>query len=348
MKHTRSKLRGIVRLIHSFAASCGEFDPPWIKMTELDMDAVRQPHSEEDGKTPLDHEANALAVSYGHVTTHITEFAKLQYQLVGVAYALAGAILTFLGGGTAKPQLILFFPVIFCGIVWVQLYLHSNIKSYGRYLNFKLRPRMEEIINTGIPIPKRQSIWDWEDYYDSLLATAQTSSSLWQRVRQVFSPKTAVRLLSVFIVVLPLIPAGLTYLLYPTYVPTASVACISIPVINFTFATATLEDCTALRVDTVIIAITLALFILVYMANQQWSAREKARISAEEKDELLETIKQLQKRGKFPAAEEIVQLIKQKYPSDKSLIQRAIDLAASEDLVPSATQAKEPTQASMK
>jgi hypothetical protein len=31
MKHTRSKLRGIVRLIHSFAASCGEFDPPWIK-----------------------------------------------------------------------------------------------------------------------------------------------------------------------------------------------------------------------------------------------------------------------------------------------------------------------------
>jgi hypothetical protein len=34
MKHTRSKLRGIVRLIHSFAASCGEFDPPWIKAVE--------------------------------------------------------------------------------------------------------------------------------------------------------------------------------------------------------------------------------------------------------------------------------------------------------------------------
>jgi hypothetical protein len=33
MKHTRSKLRGIVRLIHSFAASCGEFDPPWIKLS---------------------------------------------------------------------------------------------------------------------------------------------------------------------------------------------------------------------------------------------------------------------------------------------------------------------------
>jgi hypothetical protein len=46
MKHTRSKLRGIVRLIHSFAASCGEFDPPWIKFIATTIVEVRQPHKD--------------------------------------------------------------------------------------------------------------------------------------------------------------------------------------------------------------------------------------------------------------------------------------------------------------
>ncbi|MEZ4672590.1 MAG: hypothetical protein R3E39_32215 [Anaerolineae bacterium] len=304
-------------------------------MSDFDTDAIRPPHIEEDGKTPLDHEANALSVAYGHVTTHITEFAKLQYQLVGIAYALAGAILTFLGGGTAKPQLILFFPVIFCGIVWVQLYLHSNIKSYGRYLNFRLRPRMEEVINSGFPTTEYHKVWDWEDYYDSLLAaTPHETTSILRRIVRLFTPKTAVRLLSVIIVILPLLPAGLTYVLYPTYVPTAGVECISLPIMNFAFSTASENECTVVRIDTVIIVLTIVLFLLVYIANMQWSAKEKVRVDTERGEKLIELIKQLQRSGRFSEADVVVQTIKREYPEEELLVQRAIDLADSENLVP--------------
>jgi hypothetical protein len=68
-------------------------------------------------------EVEALMEDYRRSSNHITEFAKLQYQLVGLAYTVAGTAIALGVNSTSQFQssLLLLFPIVFCGIVWVQL-----------------------------------------------------------------------------------------------------------------------------------------------------------------------------------------------------------------------------------
>jgi tetratricopeptide (TPR) repeat protein len=126
--------------------------------------------SDDPDSAPLRPEVEALMEDYRRASNHITEFAKLQYQLVGLAYTVAGTAIALGVNSSSQLQstLLLLFPPVFCGIVWVQLYLHTNIKSIGIYTYFQLRPRMEAIINPDpSPFSKYTSVWEWEDYYEN-------------------------------------------------------------------------------------------------------------------------------------------------------------------------------------
>jgi len=148
---------------------------------------------------------SALTTSYAHATTHIAEFSKLQYQLVAIAYGLAGAAIAFFGNQLGQPgaqlqgTFLLFLPPIFFAIAFVQIYLHTQIKRYGRYVEHDLRPKMEAVIEADLGLNENShlSIWDWETVYVKDVAPSRLSRfHTW-----------IVRILSLLIMVLPLIPA---------------------------------------------------------------------------------------------------------------------------------------------
>jgi len=127
----------------------------------------------------------AVSEEYNHVTDSIGKFASLQYQLVGLAYTLIGAIITVLLATFSKDAtpatlttvkfLILFFPPIFCVTTLIQLYLHKQIKLYGRYTYQHLRPQMNRTIFNDSPKDTQdkwttdddQWVWGWEKFYRS-------------------------------------------------------------------------------------------------------------------------------------------------------------------------------------
>lgn len=148
---------------------------------------------------------SALTTSYAHATTHIAEFSKLQYQLVAIAYGLAGAAIAFFGnqlgqsGTQFQGTFLLFLPPIFFAIAFVQIYLHTQIKRYGRYVEYDLRPKMEAIIEADLGLNENShlSFWDWETVYiKDIVPSKLARFHTW-----------IVRILSLLIMVLPLIPA---------------------------------------------------------------------------------------------------------------------------------------------
>jgi hypothetical protein len=117
----------------------------------------------------IQYEFEALIEDYKRMSRNIADFTKLQYQLAGLTYIIAFAILIVLSSSisTSEFLIILFFPPVFYAVVLVQLYLHSEIKSHSRYINFRLRPRMESIINFGLSSDVgRHVVWDWDEYYE--------------------------------------------------------------------------------------------------------------------------------------------------------------------------------------
>jgi heme/copper-type cytochrome/quinol oxidase subunit 4 len=204
----------------------------------------------------VDHEVTALVEDYRRVSTHITEYAKLQYQLIGVAYAIVGAALALWGSSTSQlqPLLILFFPPVFCAIVLVQLYLHSSIKSLSRYINFRLRPRMEAIINSEHPSTiKPRTIWGWEEYY----------------VQSHRIPRFIIRQLGSVIIFLALLP-GIGALL--SYWLIASTPWPASEQVWFTL-------------DAVAVFLTFALIVFVKMVNEHWWRIEKEQLAKQQLSE---------------------------------------------------------------
>lgn len=181
-------------------------------MAEIADEAVRiETHVGDDAIV------SALNQAYAHATTHIAEFAKLQYQLVAIAYGLAGAAIAFFATGTnqalgsqtglqVEGTFILFLPPIFYAISFVQIYLHAQIKRYGRYVNFDLRPKMEALIQVRLGIKDELGVpfWNWEDIY--------VENNPESRLAKVHS--VSVRVLSLIIMVLPLVPAIAAIFLY--------------------------------------------------------------------------------------------------------------------------------------
>lgn len=193
-------------------------------------------------------EVVALLEDYNRISTQILEFKKLQYQLVGVTYAIGGAALTLWGTSIQpKPFAILFFPPLFCAIVLVQLYLHSHIKSSARFINFRLRPRMEAIINSGsLQHPSFHVIWDWEEYY----------------VQSHAIPRFIIRKLGSVIILLALIPALASIFIFFLMNP--------LPLSALTFF-----EQLWLWIDFAMILLTLFLFFFVHMINEKWWNVEK-------------------------------------------------------------------------
>ena len=115
----------------------------------------------------IEYEIAALTEDFKQMRTHIEEYTKLQFQLIGVAYAIAGAALALWGGLTSGPKSLslLVFPPVFCGLALAQLYLHSSIKLASRYINFNIRPRMETIISLENDYEGYGTVWGWEEYY---------------------------------------------------------------------------------------------------------------------------------------------------------------------------------------
>jgi hypothetical protein len=163
---------------------------------------------------------SALTSAYSHATTHIAEFAKLQYQLVAIAYGLAGAAIAFFGsqvtpqlgsvltGAQLQSTFLLFLPPIFYAISFVQIYLHTQIKRYGRYVSYDLRPKMEAIIEARLRIEQSFSqglkFWNWETVYEE-----DIKQSLLSKIHS-----WIVRALSLLIMILPVVPAVASIGLY--------------------------------------------------------------------------------------------------------------------------------------
>lgn len=166
-------------------------------MMETD-DAIQNKRQKAD-----DIFASALIASYDHATSHISEFAKLQYQLVAVAYGLAGAAIVFFNDQLTQSQshiqkmFLLVLPAVFYALVFVQIYLHSQIKKYGRYINYKLRPKMEAIVQASLNTSDTVDLWDWEESYKHGL-----SPTIIARVESIVT-----RILSLLVIALPLVPA---------------------------------------------------------------------------------------------------------------------------------------------
>ncbi len=204
----------------------------------------------------IEHEVSALTEEYRRVSTQVSEHSKLQYQLVGVVYAIGGTALSLWGSSSSQPQplAILFFPPLFCAIVFVQLYLHSSIKSSARYINFRLRPRMEAIINAGLPQQaEHRKIWDWEEYY-------------------VHSHRVArfiIRQLGSVIIVLALLPAVGAILVYLLIRPTAAG-----PITQFEQIWFLIDVATA--------SLTFALIVIVKLINERWWKNEKEQQAKQE------------------------------------------------------------------
>lgn len=202
--------------------------------------------SEKESTSVIEYEIAALIEDYKRISTHIAEYAKLQYQLVGVAYAIAGTALALWGSSMSPPQPlpILFFPPIFCAIVLVQLYLHSSIKSLARYINFRLRPRMEAIINSRLPPhSERSTIWGWEEYY----------------VQSHRIPRFIIRQLGSVIIVLALLPAVGALMLYWLLAPIPWSATEQVWVV----------------LDVAAVLLTFALIVFVKLINEHWWRVEK-------------------------------------------------------------------------
>ncbi|MBK8033816.1 MAG: hypothetical protein IPK17_30820 [Chloroflexi bacterium] len=165
----------------------------------IDLDDAAPRHRRPESEALI----GALIASYDHATSHISEFAKLQYQLVAIAYGLAGAAIAFFGDQLTQPQVqvqgtfLLALPVIFYALVFVQVYLHSQIKRYGRYVNYKLRPKMEAIVQTQLKTTEQVALWDWEETYKHGI-----TKSIGTAIEGLAS-----RILSLLILALPLIPA---------------------------------------------------------------------------------------------------------------------------------------------
>jgi hypothetical protein len=163
---------------------------------------------------------SALTSAYSHATTHIAEFAKLQYQLVAIAYGLAGAAIAFFGsqltpqlgsvltGAQLQSTFLLFLPPIFYAISFVQIYLHTQIKRYGRYVSYDLRPKMEAVIEARLRIEQSFSqglkFWNWETVYEE-----DIKQSLLSKIHS-----WIVRALSLLIMILPVVPAVASIGLY--------------------------------------------------------------------------------------------------------------------------------------
>ena len=200
-------------------------------------------------KISIDYEVTALVEEFRRVSAQIEDHSKLQYQLVGVAYAIVGAALSLWGSSSSQPQplAILFFPPIFCAIVFVQLYLHSSIKSSGRYINFRLRPRMEAIINAGAATTaKHRQVWDLEEYY------VQS-----HRISRFF-----IRQLGSIIIVLALLPAVGAMLVYLLVKSTPLVGQSLIEQIGF-------------WIDISLIAFSFLLIVIVKLINERWWKTEQ-------------------------------------------------------------------------
>lgn len=189
----------------------------------------------------VEKEFTAIVEEFKRISNQITEHSKLQYQLVGVAYAIGGAALTFWSGTANKvqPIAILFFPPLFCAIVLVQLYLHSTIKSSSRYINFYLRPRMEEIVDNGV--------WRWEEYY------VESHRMVRYIIRQFGSVVIVINLL-------PAIGALIVFVLVETQ--------------KFTGL-----ETFWLVLDIVIITLTFALVIFVKLINERWWKIENQKLA---------------------------------------------------------------------
>lgn len=115
-----------------------------------------------------DYEFAALLEDYRRASRQISGLTRLQYQLCALTLLIAGAILAVLTTSVSTPRSIylLVFPPVFFAVVLIQLYLHSEIKSHSRYINFALRSRVEDIINAGAPPEKNHHVaWDWDEHY---------------------------------------------------------------------------------------------------------------------------------------------------------------------------------------
>jgi len=213
-----------------------------------------------------EYEVKALVEDYRRMWTHVVDFARLQYQLVGVAYAIAGTALALWGSRKPEeqppPTFSLFFPPIFCAIAVVQLYLHSSIKSFARYINFRLRPRMEAIVSDGLPQSARNTIWTWEEYY------VQSHGLLRWIIRQFGS----------VIIVLALLPAA------------GALAFFLLLVFRFpsTFK-ADWTDWALFIFDAGAIGLTFVLFVFVKAINEYWWIVEKRETAKQELANCAET-----------------------------------------------------------
>jgi hypothetical protein len=185
-----------------------------------------------------EHQVTALVEEYKWISSNMVEQAKLSYQLVGISYVIAGAALAFMKQPSTTT---LFFPPIFCAIVAVQAYLHSYIQSLLRYVNFRLRPAIEEIIATETSA--HVTVWAWGDYWveSHLIPTILIK---------------AVGTLVVYINLLPAIGALLFYGLNPP-VPVPS------------------NDELFFRLDIVLILLTFIFAYLVFYLNAYWWELEK-------------------------------------------------------------------------
>ncbi len=204
----------------------------------------------ERGLGVVEYEVRALLEDYQRIASHIVEFQKLQYQLVGVAYAIVGATLALWGSSSTRPQSLplLLFPSVFCGIVLVQLYLHANIKSFARYINFRLRPRMEAVINSkDVSKSEWTAIWDWEEYY----------------VRSHQLPRFIIRQLGSVIVILPFLPAVGALILYWLLVPSPWPE----------------TEQFLVTFDSAVVSLTFAFIIFVKVINEHWWQVEKEQES---------------------------------------------------------------------
>ncbi|MFN8378120.1 MAG: hypothetical protein U0452_05560 [Anaerolineae bacterium] len=186
---------------------------------------------------PTDAMISVLIASYNHATTHIADFAKLQYQLVAIIFGLTGAALVFLANQLTQQQsaqgvFLLFFPWIAYATVLVETYLHAQIKKYGAYVEIMLRPKIEAIIEVELGVgesnseaPTNQVQPNDKSVKDPLMglhAGEFLSFFDWEQVHHhavnpgiltgLFNTTTTV--LSLFILVLPLIPAFLAIVLY--------------------------------------------------------------------------------------------------------------------------------------
>lgn len=143
-----------------------------------------------------------------------------------------------------------FFPPLFCGVTLIQLYLHAIIKSSARYINFKLRPHLQPLIPSN---PAHRSatsdVWSWEDYYVGSHRLA----------------RFLIRLLGSFIILLSWLLALASLIVYRLILIASNVT--AAPTEGWFIA------------DSVLVALTLLLFIYIHYINERWWKAEEQSLS---------------------------------------------------------------------